>query len=68
MTEETLRLRQEVERLQAEKKKVEQDHASVTDEFTRYKDATEARATPVAIQQKPVPDKPGRRALFLRRS
>lgn len=64
VTEETLRLRAELEAERAARKRVESDHASVTDEFQRYKDATEAR--------KVVPVKPGKVAdsgnyRFLRR-
>lgn len=47
VTEETLKLRQELDAERAARRKIEQDHASVSDEFHRYKDATEARAIPV---------------------
>jgi len=47
VTEEVLRLRQENEKLAATVKQREQEHASVSDEFARYKDATEARTVPV---------------------
>lgn len=47
VTEESLKLKAELETERQARKKVEQDHASVTDEFARYKDATEARAVPV---------------------
>lgn len=47
VTEETLRLRTQLEEERAARKRVEQDHASVSDEFQRFKDATEARAIPV---------------------
>lgn len=49
VTEETLLLRQKLETAEAARRKIEMDHASVSDEFQRYKDATEARATPVAV-------------------
>ena len=47
ITEEVIRLRQENEKLASTVKQREQEHASVSDEFQRYKDATEARAIPV---------------------
>lgn len=43
VTEESNRLRQELESERAARKKVEQEHASVSDEFKRFKDATQAR-------------------------
>lgn len=48
ITEETLRLRQELDAERAARKQVETEHASVTDEFKRYKTAVEA-ATPVPV-------------------
>ena len=48
-------LRVQLETERSARKKVEQDHASVTDEFKRYKDATEARQQ----QPQPVPVKSG---------
>lgn len=53
-TEETELLRAELEREKALRKQREQEHASVSDEFQRYKDATEARATPVPVKRAPV--------------
>jgi hypothetical protein len=47
ITEETERLRIENEELKKTVKQRETEHASVSDEFKRYKDATEARAVPV---------------------
>ena len=54
ITEETELLRVQLETERASRKKVEQDHASVSDEFKRYKDATEAR------REEPVPVKHGK--------
>ena len=65
ITEETIRLRTELDNERATRKKVESDHASITDEFHRYKDATEARATPVPIRKKAPDDKPFRLGRFL---
>lgn len=65
VTEETLRLRTELETERAARKKVESDHASVTDEFHRYKDATEARATPIPVRVKKASEPSSYR--FLRR-
>lgn len=42
-TEDTIRLQRENEELKRTVKQREQEHASVRDEFKRYKDATEAR-------------------------
>lgn len=56
MTEETLRLRQENDALKATVKQREQEHASVSDEFQRYREATEARReTPIPIKHKTPP-------------
>ena len=65
VTEETIRLRQELEGERANRKRVEQDHASVTDEFHRYKDATEARATPVPVRKRAPEEKPFRLGRFV---
>lgn len=46
VTEDTLKLKEENEALKRTIKQREQEHASVSDEFKRYKDATEARSTP----------------------
>ena len=54
ITEETEQLRVKLAETEAAKKKVEMDHASVSDEFKRYKDATEAR------REEPVPVKKGK--------
>ena len=62
-TEETIRLKRENDELKATVKQREQEHASVTDEFQRYKDATEARNVPVTPGKVKQPT--GRR--FLRR-
>lgn len=63
VTEETERLRKENEELRGTVKQREQEVASVSDEFQRYKDATEARTIPVNPGK--VPANSGRR--FLRR-
>jgi hypothetical protein len=49
ITEETEQLRKRLADTEAAKKKVEMDHASVTDEFKRFKDATDARQQPVPV-------------------
>lgn len=67
ITEETLLLQQQIEAERAARKRVEQDHASVTDEFQRYKDATEARAT-VSVRPGKVDHSTARRFGFLRRA
>lgn len=64
ITEETERLRKENEELQRTVKAREQEHASVTDEFQRYKDATEARAR---VEVKPGSVKQPAPRRFLRR-
>lgn len=69
VTEETLKLQQELEAERTLRKQREQEHASVTDEYQRYKDATEARGTapqPVPVNPGKVKDEPKPRR-FLRR-
>ena len=51
ITEETEKLRVQLDQEKAARKKIETDHASVSDEFKRYKDATEARATEIPVKQ-----------------
>ncbi len=67
ITEETELLRKKVADIEAAKKKVEIDHASVSDEFKRYKDATEARnqPTPVPVRKKAPEEKSFRLGRFL---
>jgi len=65
VTEETLKLKQELAAERAARKKVEEQHASVTDEFTRYKDATEARAIPIPIRKRAPDAKPFRIGRFV---
>lgn len=64
VTEETLRLRAELDAERTARKRVETEHASVSDEFQRYKDATEARQT-IPVKQGKVADSGNYR--FLRR-
>jgi len=50
-------LRETLSEREARIKKLEQDNASVTDEFQRYKDATEARGNvpvPIPVKRAPV--------------
>lgn len=68
VTEETLLLKKQLDDERAARKKVEQDHASVTDEFQRYKDATEARAIPINPGTVPGPAKPARYSFLRRRA
>jgi len=54
VTEETLRLRKELDDERTTRKRVEQEHAAVTDEFTRYK-ATVEEPKPVPVRGRPSP-------------
>ena len=67
VTEETELLREKLEAAEAAKKKVESDHASVSDEFKRYKDANEARQqpAPVTVRKKSPEEKPFRLGRFV---
>ncbi len=63
VTEDTLKLKAELEAERQARKRVETEHASVSDEFKRYKDATEARAVPIVrgeVKSKAKPFRLGR--------
>ena len=65
ITEDTVALKKKLADTEAQLKKVQTDHASITDEHQRYKDATEARRTP-APPRPPKTEKPFRIGKFLR--
>jgi hypothetical protein len=52
VTEETLRLQKELDDERATRRRVEQENAAVTDEFTRYKASVE-EPQPVTVKSRP---------------
>lgn len=65
ITEETVRLKAELTESKAKLKQREIEHASLTDEHQRFKDATEARAVPVQVRKKAPEEKPFRLGRFV---
>ncbi len=65
ITEDSVRLKAELEDTKSKLKQREIEHASLTDEHQRFKDATEARATPVPVRKKSPEEKPFRLGRFV---
>lgn len=67
ITEDTIKLREELETTKTKLKQREIEHASLTDEHQRFKDATEARQqpTPVPVRKKSPEEKSFRLGRFV---